>query len=70
MIKVLGIISSGKFHETSKLLTELLKCPECKIMGFHTDTGKFEAWIDGETFVITCNKCNCKFRVSVEEDKF
>ena len=68
MIEIMGIISGGKFHNTVKLLNQTIECPECGTVGYHTDK-IFNTAVDGETFIITCNNCGCKFRIKTKNER-
>jgi len=65
MIKVLEIITHGKYSDIIKLVDEIIKCPECKQVGFHEGTFNIKARPDNN-FSITCYNCDCEFLIEVE----
>lgn len=63
MIKILGIITHGKYSKLIELTEEVIQCPECKYVGSHSDFG---VEVRTREFLITCHNCGCEFLVEVK----
>lgn len=71
MINVVKISKHGDNKEFVKLSGELIRCPECPVVGYHRNYYESEPnfnalkKLSDDTFRIECARCGCIFVVEV-----